>query len=219
MSASLAFAAVIFDLDGLLLDTERLALASGRAALARMGHEVGEDFFLTLVGIDAPEGHRRLCAHLGCDLDASELDRSWLAEMDLMIAASGIPLRPGVHAVLDALDRLDLPRAVATNSATARARTKLQAAGLAGRFPVIVGLTDVAAGKPAPDVYLEAARRLGADPARCLALEDSDTGVRAALAAGMTVVQVPDLLPGSEGRAHRQAQRLDEIIDLLQPGG
>lgn len=214
MAVALPFEAVIFDLDGLLLDTERLALAAGVEALAAMGHEVAEEVFVSLIGIDAVEGHRILCDHLGCALDAAALDAAWLQAMDARMAC-GVPLRPGVHATLAALDARTLPRAVATNSATARATAKLAAAGLGGRFATIVGFDAVPRGKPAPDVYLEAARRLGATPARCLALEDSDTGVRAAHAAGMTVVQIPDMHPSRERLAHHQAASLAEALALF----
>lgn len=208
------FEAVIFDLDGLLLDTERLALEAGVDALASMGHAVPEEVFISLVGIDAVEGHRILCDHLGCALDAAALDDAWHRAMDARMTG-GVPLRPGVQAMLAALDAAALPRAVATNSDTARATAKLAAAGLGGRFATIVGFDAVPQGKPAPDVYLEAARRLGADPARCVALEDSDTGVRAAHAAGMTVVQIPDLLPSRERLAHHHLGSLLEAMALL----
>lgn len=208
------FDAVIFDLDGLLLDSERLAMQAGIEALATMGHSVPDEVFISLIGIDAVQGHRILCDHLGRELDAEALDDAWQRAMAVRIAG-GIPLRPGVQAVLAALDTAALPRAVATNSETARAGAKLASAGLGGRFSTIVGFDAVQRGKPAPDVYLEAARRLGADPARCLALEDSDTGVRAAHAAGMTVVQIPDLLASRERLAHHHANSLIEAMALF----
>lgn len=101
-----------------------------------------------------------------------------------------------------------LPCAVATNSATATALGKLESAGIARHFAHVVGYDAVARPKPAPDVFAEAARRLGAAPGRCIAFEDSDTGVAAALAAGMHVVQVPDLQASGRAGAHHLAPSL-----------
>lgn len=212
--ADFRFAAVVFDLDGLLLDTERVAIQSGMAGMAALGHPVPESVLHDLVGVDDREGHRRICAWLGVDLDYAETSAALVRAFREKLE-QGVPLRPGVHAMLDALDALNLPRAVATNSKTESANWKIAKAGLAGRFDAIVGVDQAGAAKPAPDVYLEAARQLGLEPAECLAFEDSDLGVRAALAAGMTVVQVPDMVPSAEGRAHFTAPDLQGAMALV----
>lgn len=204
-----AYDAVIFDLDGLLLDTERLSLETGMAAFASLGHPVSREFLETLIGIAAQDGFHQVCAHLGVSLDWDTLDTAWTREMDAA-TLYGVPLRPGVTEMLARLDAMAMPRGVATNSGTLRASQKIEAAGIAAFLPVVVGFDQVAAPKPAPDVYLEAARRLRVDPARCLAFDDSDPGVRAAVAAGMTVVQVPDMVQSREHRAHHYAASLLE---------
>lgn len=203
-----AYQAVIFDLDGLLIDTERLAVDTGIAAFGALGHGITRDIMCELVGVDADAGFRMICERLGQTVDRAALDREWMAAMD-RATASGVPLRPGVAAVLGRMDRQGIARAVATNSGTAHALDKIGRAGLATALKVVVGFDSVKLPKPAPDVYLEAARRLGADPRHCLAFDDSDTGVRAALAAGMTVVQVPDMIPSREMRAHHLAESLE----------
>jgi HAD superfamily hydrolase (TIGR01509 family) len=213
------FAAVIFDLDGLLLDTERVSIDAGVAAVADLGHVVTPGFMMTLVGIDNRAGIVRLNAHLGTDMDADLLDLAWQRHSDRIMSA-GVALRPGADILLARLSAAGMPHAVATNSRTRRAEEKLANSALAGRIATVVGYDLVPAGKPAPDVYLEAARRLGVDPAACLAFEDSDPGVAAALAAGMTVVQVPDLLPATGGRAHHLAATLlDGAAWAGLPGG
>ncbi len=203
------YAAAIFDLDGTLIDTERPVIAAGLQILQDWGHDVSHEFMISLVGIDVNEGHRRLCAHLGTEIDRARFDAAW-RERAKAEMASGIPLMPGVDALLPMLAARGLPRAVATNTGTARAREKVQQAGLSPWFEAahVVGFDSVARPKPAADVYLAAAERLGVAPERCVAFEDSDTGVAAALAAGMVVVQIPDMLPAAGRDAHHLAESL-----------
>lgn len=131
--------------------------------------------------------------------------------------AEGVPLRPGVHELFDKLDDIGMPRAVATNSQTDRAKWKLDHAGLLSRLDAVIGVDLVENGKPAPDVYIEAAARLGLQPSDCAALDDSDLGVLAALRAGVEiVVQVPDLVCPNDPKAHHQVASLDEAMRLLR---
>ncbi|WP_343080804.1 HAD family phosphatase [Ostreiculturibacter nitratireducens] len=205
------FAAVIFDLDGTLIDTERQAIEIGLTVLSGMGFPVARDFLTSLVGVDEIEGQRRLAAHVGPGLDLGRLDAEWRAATR-QAQDAGIPPMAGVEVLLADLARRGLPRAVATNSATASAVRKLRAAGLHGHFDMahVVGFDAVPRAKPAPDLFVEAARRLGAAPSTCIAFEDSDTGTAAALAAGMTVVQIPDISPARTRRAHHLAESLLE---------
>jgi beta-phosphoglucomutase len=212
---TLRFSGVVLDLDGLLLDTERLQFEVGPAVLSGMGYDLAPAFFHTLVGVDRVESARLINLEIGANIDGADLDRAWNAAMDERMQ-DAIPLRPGVHDFLDALDERKLPRAVATNSVTARAEWKLQHAGLLKRINAVVGVDMVKRGKPAPDVYIAAAGKLGLDPSECIALDDSDLGVRAALDAGMAkVIQVPDMVMSRDLRAHHQAGSLAEARALL----
>ncbi len=204
------FDAVIFDLDGTLLATEQMTIETGEAALARMGRVAPDGLLASLVGIDEPTSRGILRDHLGADFDFPHLDRMWAEAMVERRDRDGIPLRPHVPALLDALRAGGVPFAIATSSTGDQAREKLAAAGLTDSFDIVVTRSDVPSPKPAPDVYLLAASRLGIDPARCLAFEDSDVGAIAARAAGMTVVQVPDMVPLSGENADFLA------IDLIE---
>jgi HAD superfamily hydrolase (TIGR01509 family) len=201
------FDAAIFDLDGTLVDTERLILEAGVEALAEVGHEPDIGFLVSLIGIAESEARLRIARRFGGRLDLDRLDRAWEAASRRRYD-EGIPLKPGVPEVLTALG--PLPRAVATNSHTSSALSKLAATGIAAHFAHVVGFDAVERPKPAPDVFLEAARRLGASPAGCIAFEDSAAGVAAALAAGMTVVHVPDLHGTAVEGVHFRAGSLIE---------
>ncbi|MCX7645365.1 MAG: HAD family phosphatase [Rhodobacteraceae bacterium] len=201
------FDAAIFDLDGTLVDTERLVLEAGMEAFAALGHEPDVAFLVSLIGIAEAEARDRMHNRFAGRIDLDRLDRAWEAASRRRYD-DGIPLKPGVPELLAGLGAL--PRAVATNSHTASARRKLAATGIAAHFAHVVGFDAVARPKPAPDVFLEAARRLGARPSGCIAFEDSAAGVAAALAAGMTVVHVPDLHGAAVEGAHFRADSLIE---------
>lgn len=186
------FDAVIFDLDGTLLDTERVAITAGLLALAELGHVVDPGVLRALVGVDTVTGTAILGRHLGVTLDHVRLDELWSVQI-LRAMDEGVPLMPGVETLLDELDAAGIPMAIATNSHSTSAANKLARSPIAGRIATVVAFDEVARGKPEPDVFLEAARRLGHPPRRTLVFEDSETGVAAARSAGMSVVHVPDI--------------------------
>jgi len=134
------------------------------------------------------------------------------------MASTRLSLKPGAIELLDALDDLRLPRAIATSSAHHTVEHHLTAHNLAGRFHEIVGYGDYASGKPAPDPFLKAAERLGVEPRLCLALEDSHNGVRSASSAGMITIMVPDLLEPTDeirGLCTFVARDLHEVRSLI----
>jgi HAD superfamily hydrolase (TIGR01509 family) len=186
-------AAVVFDMDGLLFDTERLYGLAGQSAARELGCELAADVFTQLIGTTWQECRRILLTNYGPAYPFEELEAVWMRHFG-MLAETGLELKPGALELLDLLDALDLPRAIATSSSRKTVDHHLAAHGLAERFTGIVAAGDYAAGKPAPDPFLKAAERLGVDPRRCLALEDSPNGVRSAATAGMMTVMVPDLV-------------------------
>jgi HAD superfamily hydrolase (TIGR01509 family) len=193
--------AVVFDMDGLLFDTETLYLEAAILAAVEFGHDAGTEVFHRTIGVPWARNRQMLLEHFGAAFPVDDFVIVWLRHFDA-IAATRLALKPGVVELLDLLDRFGVPKAIATSSSHRTVQHHLTATGIAGRFHAIVGAGDYAAGKPAPDPFLTAAERLGVAPARCLALEDSHNGVRSAAAAGMMTVMVPDLLaPTDEIRA------------------
>jgi HAD superfamily hydrolase (TIGR01509 family) len=196
------FQAIIFDMDGLLLDSEALALQAFARACQHFGLGDHSEVFMRCVGTNAELGARVLEEGLGSLVDCQAFQQRWDAYYQEAISVQPVPLKSGVLELLDHLLEADVPIAIATSTRLERARHKLQACGLLQRFKVIVAGDQVRRSKPFPDIYLRAAELLRVAPQHCLALEDSENGVRAGLAAGMTVVQIPDLVePSAEVRA------------------
>ena len=209
--------AVVFDMDGLMLDSERAINECMARAASDLGHELPASLWLQMIGGGDGLCRRLLTERIGADATVELLARA--EAMYDVVADAGIAHRPGIIDLLDWLVARGIPRAVATSTRRPLAMRKLAAAGLLPYFDAVATSSDVAAPKPAPDVYLLAASKLGVAPARCLVLEDSPTGVRAALAAGMTPVQVPDMLvPDDAARAlgHRIVASLGDAQRLLE---
>lgn len=209
--------AVIFDMDGLLFDTEALyRIAFERAALDA-GLDLPASLVLETAGRTWVQSGALLCEHFGPCFSADQFFTDVVRHFD-ELALAEVRLKPGVLELLDLLDQLDLPRCIATSSSHATVQAHLSAHRLTDRFPAVVAHGDCQASKPSPEPFLTAARLLNADPARCLALEDSHNGVRAAHAAGMMTIMVPDLLEPTEemrSKCVRIAQTLHEVRDLL----
>ena len=201
------YSAAIFDLDGLLVDTERLGIRAGNAALEEMGVPMVAGRLERLIGRDEAAATRLLAEDLGEAFPYAEFMAIWNGHYRLMVA-DGIPLRPGAERLLTDLSAARLPIALATSSTHQSAHKKLRLTGIDRFFDAVVTVDCVTRPKPAPDPYLLAAERLGQDAPLCIAFEDSDTGAAAARAAGMTVVQIPDLGPATGIHAHHVAEDL-----------
>lgn len=186
--------AVVFDMDGLLIDSESAYRdAMIHVAREKYGLDLPGAVFLRMVGLSAPAWQRVALEHFGADFPIDTYNAAVWAHAHEK-HADGVALKPGVLELLDYLEVNALPRAVATSSGHPAVRHQLGGNKIYDRFHAIVAAGDYAKGKPAPDPFLTAAARMGVDPADCLALEDSHNGVRAAHAAGMMTVMVPDLL-------------------------
>lgn len=184
--------AVVFDNDGLLLDTEEAWTRAEEILFRRHGSEFTYEHKRDIIG----SSHNIAAGKLERMLDLPGDGLALMAELhDLVMeeVLEEVPPRPGSEELVDALLAAGTPIALATNSPLDFCERALRSAGMRERFDVVVSADQVTEPKPAPDVYLEACRRLGVDPAAAVGLEDSPTGVQAAKAAGMFVVGVPYL--------------------------
>ena len=183
---------VIFDMDGLMLDTERIALGVWRQAAIDLGVALDDALAEQMVGRSRAANRLMLQAHFGHRVSFDDLAALAEARYQAVLASEGVPRKPGLIELLDMLRARGIPLAVATSTARALAHHKLGQAAVLGYFDVVVGGDDVVHGKPSPDIFLRAADRLGARPAECVVLEDSGPGIHAASAAGMLPILVPD---------------------------
>ena len=209
-------AAVIFDMDGLMLDTEPLAARAWGEAAAALGVDFDMALARAMIGRNFADCATMLRARYAAPYPFDALLGSWHAAYDAIVAREGLTLKPGLHELLEWLEAQSIPRAVATSTRRERARVKLDLTGLLPRFHDLVGGDEVARGKPAPDIYVEAARRIGIEVAACVALEDSEPGIRAALAAGMAAITVPDLHPPSTELEALDVEVLPSLREVLR---
>lgn len=213
--------AIIFDLDGLLLDTERLSRRAWLAGGRDLGYDLPIEALTTIIGRRRAEVEQQFVAALGDDFPVQDLYARHAFHYQAQLAeATPQQLRkPGVMDVLDWLAARNIPYAIATSTLAAGAVKKLALAELTDRFPIVVSGDQVERSKPSPDIFLEAARRLAVDGRHCLAFEDSDLGMDAAMAAGMRAVAVPDLKPLPDemrSRVFAELQSLEQAVELLE---
>ena len=182
---------MIFDYDGLIVDSERVIADCMIAVLAEWGATVTVEEFGHLFGTVDADAEWDALLHDWCGRSMADLDER-LAVM-VPPLKDGLPLLPGVRELLDAAHGAGLRVGLGTGNRLDVLERRLGGHGIFERFDVIVTRAEVARGKPAPDIYLEVARRLGTDPSECLVLEDSVPGCEAALAAGMRVVACPSV--------------------------
>lgn len=197
MSPLKPFSAVIFDMDGTLLDTELVFREIVWDVAGGLGFTMTDDVHLRMVGSSHEATSRLLVEAYGVSFPYEIFDEQCRRLMRGRMA-SPVPVKAGVPELLGELKARRIPIAVATSSRAHHALTHLGTAGLLDMFQAVVTRDDVQNPKPHPEPYLTAARHLGVEPGLCLAIEDSHSGVRAAHAAGMQTVMVPDLVPPSD---------------------
>jgi HAD superfamily hydrolase (TIGR01509 family) len=211
--------AVVFDLDGVLLQSEEVWDAVRERYVRERGGRYDEEVQRAMMGMSAPEWSRYLHEEAGVREEPEDINRDVVERM-LEAYRSELPLLPGAVATIRRIADA-FPLALASSSNREVFEEVLELASIAGCFRATVSSEEVERGKPAPDVYLEAARRLGVDPTRCAAVEDSHAGIRSAKFAGMRVVAIPNAAYPPDDEAIRLADTvvgsLDELtVDVLR---
>jgi HAD superfamily hydrolase (TIGR01509 family) len=189
--------AVIFDMDGLIFDTERPIRQAVLDAAIAVGFEMPEAFYQTLIGVPGVESDELIKTHFGPGFPFDAFDNTCRAAIARAFG-EGVAVKPGAAELLGELHARRMPLALATSSGRNHAERHLGAADLRRFFDAIATRNDVSRGKPHPDLFLKVADDLRVPPERCLVLEDSHNGVRAAHAAGCLPIMVPDLLEATD---------------------
>lgn len=207
--------AVIFDMDGLVLDSESGYRHAWHQAAAVMGHYLSDEFCLSLTGLNGKAIQQRLLQHCGPQFDLQRFLRlsseCWVKHVE----TNGIDIKSGFHDLLAALKNFGVPYCLATNSRYDNAVYCLARAGLDGVFANIISRDHVETPKPAPDIFWHAAATLNVDIHNCLVLEDSPTGVAAATAAGAYVIAIAKNVDGLEA-AHQILPDLGKVAETLE---
>jgi HAD superfamily hydrolase (TIGR01509 family) len=210
-----AIEGVIFDLDGLLIESEQVWDDARRQLVTECGGRWHDGAQREMMGMSSVEWSRYMSEELGVPLPPERISEDVVRRLEALYRRR-LPLLPGAR---EAVERIAArwPLALASSSNRALIDLVLELSGLARRFRATVSSEEVARGTPAPDVYLEAARRLAVAPSRCAAIEDSENGIRSAIAAGMEVIAVPNRTypPGKDTQA--SADRIVASLDDLTP--
>ena len=211
---------VIFDMDGLMFDTERVWATLWEPALATLGLSYKEGLDVAVRGTAGDTMRAVLRRFYGENCDTDAIIEALHAQAEKAFQAPP-PKKPGLDEILTWLDAQHIPMAVASSSRLAGIRRNLDAWGMTDRFQALLSGEQVQHSKPDPEIFLRAAQALGVDPAECLVLEDSYNGVRAGAAGGFVTVMVPDLVPADEEMRRlytMECRSLFEVLDKLRSG-
>lgn len=206
---------VICDMDGLLIDSERVSFGALQRACKELEYQLELEHYVELIGLPPKGSQAKLKEFFGADFPYDQIRHQELIYKDEYIRAHGMPLRPGVVEFLETIRAQNVRLGVATSTFRQRAEEDLLAAGLRHFFDKITCGDEVEYGKPAPDIYLEAAKRLQASPSDCVVFEDSEAGVRAASQAGMRTFWIPDLKAANPDLLHLVEGVFSSLLEAL----
>ena len=212
---------LLIDMDGLLLDTERVAEKCWMTAEVETGFQMPPHFYHSMIGLSMRSCRLALESVMDPDCDLDDFVRIANREYHRALEADSVPVKPGAEAFLRYVSERGIPRCLATSTRGELCRHKLEVTGLLPYLPFRVCGDDVEHSKPAPDIYLKAAGKLGIACSDLLVLEDSENGMRAGLAAGCKVANVPDLgmvTVETQSQTIRVFRNLDSVLAAFERG-
>ena len=206
---------VLFDMDGVVLDTEKLCARFWAEAAQALGYPMTYEQALGMRSLNSAAGQAKLESYFGPGVSRAEMRKKRVELMDAYVAQFGVEAKPGIHELLDYLKGQGIRTAIATSSPMERAKSYLDSLGLTAKFDCICSGHDVAQGKPAPDIYLKAAASIDVPPENCLAIEDAPAGIESAHRAGCWPVLVPDLDGSDEEMRKTLYAEADTLLDII----
>lgn len=213
---------ILFDMDGLILDTEKLYCRFWQEAARILGYPMTMEQALGMRSLNRHAGEAKLKSYFGEGISYTEVREKRIELMDAFVEKEGVTTKPGIWELLAFLQKKQIRTAIATSSPIGRTKKYLSSVHLENEFDAIVSGYMVEHGKPEPDIYVYAARQLGLEPENCIVLEDSPAGILAAYRAGCMPVMIPDLdEPDEETRKllFAQAESLVQFREVLEKSG
>ncbi len=204
--------AVIFDMDGVIFDSERLVLVCWEKVSEKYGIQGIEEVFMPCIGTNAEKTKEVVLDHYGQDFPFEEFRKEASVLFHEDVNRNGLPVKKGVRELLEYLKEREIPTAVASSTRLEVVTGELKQAGLYEYFKAVMGGDQLKRSKPEPDIYLMTCEKLGVNPGQAYAIEDSYNGIRSSYSAGMKPIMVPDMLPATEEMLQKSIVVLDDLL-------
>lgn len=214
MIDKLKFELIIFDMDGLMFDTEKISFISWRDAAARYGYQIDDEMFRKTIGANLISTKDIYFKHFGSSFPIEEIISERVRISDEIIRLNGVPIKKGLYELLDYFSQSNIKKAVATSTRRKRAMNLLKLAGIDGGFDYVLCGDEIEKSKPDPEIFLKVSDKLGCSPKKCLVLEDSEAGIEAAYKAGMFPIMIPDMKEPNELTEALIFKKLDNLLDV-----
>lgn len=205
---------IIFDMDGLMFDTEKISFVSWKDAAARYGYQIDDGIFRKTIGANLTSAKEIYLKHFGSNFPIEEITSERVRITEEIIRLNGVPIKKGLYDLLDYLSQISIKKAVATSTSRNRALNLLKLANIDNRFDYILCGDEIEKSKPDPEIFLKVSHKLGCSPDQCLVLEDSEAGIEAAYKAGMFPIMIPDMKEPSELTQKLILKKMDSLLDV-----
>ncbi|MDP4091462.1 MAG: HAD family phosphatase [Bacillota bacterium] len=204
---------IIFDMDGLMFDTEKISFISWRDAAAKYNYTINNEIFIKTIGANLARTKEIYLSDFGDSFPFEKVFTERIRIAEKIIQLEGVPVKKGLYELLDYLKQSNIKRAVATSTSRSRALSLLRTAGVDKFFDYILCGDEIEKSKPDPEIFLKTAHKFGCPAERCLVLEDSEAGIMAAASAGMLPVMIPDMKEPTDLIEAMTFRRMDSLLD------
>jgi HAD superfamily hydrolase (TIGR01509 family) len=208
------FELIIFDMDGLMFDTEKISFVSWRDAAARYGYQIDDEIFRKTIGANLISTKNIYLKHFGNSFPIEEVIGERVRITEEIIRLNGVPIKKGLYDLLYYLSQSNIKKAVATSTSRNRALNLLKLAGIDSHFDYVLCGDEIEKSKPDPEIFLKVSDKLGCSPNQCLVLEDSEAGIEAAYKAGMFPIMIPDMKEPNELTQKLIFKKMDSLLDV-----